>query len=167
MLFLRFVIIRKIDAMCKCKFLVQFHYTSHVCKAILTWKPLKSVNNLFAFFLLCTPVFDCLGCLILTNKARIERICLILYCIFTAARLAQWDKRRSAERESVGWNPGRTNTSTMKLEPSTMFHADSVLFLTSTSNDRIQKYSSMFGFLWTNPLVNSQRYIRNVCSAMA
>ena len=28
----------------------------------------------------------------------------------TAARLAQWDKRRSAEREAVGSNPGRTNT---------------------------------------------------------
>ena len=28
----------------------------------------------------------------------------------TAARLAQWDKRRSAEREAVGSNPGLTNT---------------------------------------------------------
>ena len=28
----------------------------------------------------------------------------------TAARLAQWDKRRSAEREAAGSNPGRTNT---------------------------------------------------------
>ena len=29
----------------------------------------------------------------------------------TAARLAQWDKRRrSAERQAVGSNPGRTNT---------------------------------------------------------
>ena len=28
----------------------------------------------------------------------------------TAARLAQWGKRRSAEREAVGSNPGRTNT---------------------------------------------------------
>ena len=27
----------------------------------------------------------------------------------TAARLAQWDKRRSAEREVGGSNPGRTN----------------------------------------------------------
>ena len=30
--------------------------------------------------------------------------------IWSAARLAQWDKRRSAEREAVGSNPGRTNT---------------------------------------------------------
>ena len=30
--------------------------------------------------------------------------------MLTAARLAQWDKRRSAEREAVGSNPGRTNT---------------------------------------------------------
>ena len=28
----------------------------------------------------------------------------------TAARLAQWDKRRSAEREALGSNPGRTKT---------------------------------------------------------
>ena len=28
----------------------------------------------------------------------------------TTARLAQWDKRRSAEREVAGSNPGRTNT---------------------------------------------------------
>ena len=35
------------------------------------------------------------------------------------------------------------------LEPSTMIHADSVSFL--TSEDRIQKHSSMFGFPWTNP----------------
>ena len=30
--------------------------------------------------------------------------------MLTAAWLAQWDKRRSAEREAVGSNPGRTNT---------------------------------------------------------
>ena len=30
--------------------------------------------------------------------------------MLTAARLAQWDKRLSAEREAVGSNPGRTNT---------------------------------------------------------
>ena len=30
--------------------------------------------------------------------------------IITAARLAQWDKHRSTEREAVGSNPGRTNT---------------------------------------------------------
>ena len=41
------------------------------------------------------------------------------------------------------------------LEPSTMIHADSVSFLTS-ADDRIQKYSSMFGFPWTNSSVNSQ-----------
>ena len=47
----------------------------------------------------------------------------------------------------------------LDLEPSTMIHADSVLFLTST-DDRIQKYSSMFGFPWTNPSVNAQWYIK-------
>ena len=46
-------------------------------------------------------------------------------------------------------------SSFLDLEPS-MIHADS--FLTST-DDRIQKYSSMFGFPWTNPSVNSQWYI--------
>ena len=50
-------------------------------------------------------------------------------------------------------------SSFLDLEPSTMIHADSVLFLTST-NDQIQKYSSMFGFPWTNPSVNS--YICNI-----
>ena len=40
----------------------------------------------------------------------------------------------------------------LELEPSTMIYADSVSFLTS-SDDRIQKYSSMFGFPWTNPHV--------------
>ena len=30
--------------------------------------------------------------------------------MLTAARLAEWDKRRSAEREAVGSNPGHTNT---------------------------------------------------------
>ena len=51
------------------------------------------------------------------------------------------------------------------LEPSTMIHADSVPFL--TSDDRIQKYSSMFGFPWANPSVNSQWYIKDECSDMA
>ena len=37
---------------------------------------------------------------------------------------------------------------------STMIYADYVSFLTSI-DDRIQKYSSMFGFPWTNPWVNS------------
>ena len=54
-------------------------------------------------------------------------------------------------------------SSFLDLEPSTMIHADSVSFLTST-DDQIQKYSSMFDFSWTNPSVNSQCYIRNVCS---
>ena len=36
-------------------------------------------------------------------------------------------------------------SSFLDLEPSTMIHADSVSFLTS-ADDRIQKYSSMFGF---------------------
>ena len=46
----------------------------------------------------------------------------------------------------------------LDLEPSTVSHVDSVSFLTST-DDRIQKYSSMFGFPWTKPSVNSQWYI--------
>ena len=54
----------------------------------------------------------------------------------------------------------------LDLEPLTMIHADSVSFLTST-DDRIQKYSSMFCFSWTNPSVNSQWYIKNVCSEVA
>ena len=54
----------------------------------------------------------------------------------------------------------------LDLEPSTMIHADSVSFLTS-SDDRVQKYSSMFGFSWTNPLMNSQWYIKNVYSDVA
>ena len=51
----------------------------------------------------------------------------------------------------------------LDLEPSTMIYADSASFLTST-DDQIQEYSSMFGFPWTNPLVNSQQYIKNECS---
>ena len=54
----------------------------------------------------------------------------------------------------------------LDLEPSTMIHDDSVSFLTST-DDRVQKYSSMFGFSWTNPSMNSQCYIKNVCSDVA
>ena len=57
-------------------------------------------------------------------------------------------------------------SSSLDLETSTMIHADSVSFLTST-DDRIQKYSSLFGFSWTNPSVNSQYYIKNVCSGVA
>ena len=57
-------------------------------------------------------------------------------------------------------------SSFLDLEPSTMPHAGSVSFLTST-DDRIQKYSSMFGFSWTNPSVNSQCYIKNVCPDVA
>ena len=54
----------------------------------------------------------------------------------------------------------------LDLEPSIMIHVDSVSFLTST-DDRIQKYSSIFGFSWTNPPVNSQWYVKNVCSHVA
>ena len=54
----------------------------------------------------------------------------------------------------------------LDLEPSTMIHADSVSFLTST-DDRVQKYSSMFGFSWTNLSMNTQWYIKNVCSDVA
>ena len=54
----------------------------------------------------------------------------------------------------------------LDFEPSTMIHADSVSFLTST-DDRVQKYSSMFGFSWTNPSMNSQWYIKNVSSDVA
>ena len=38
----------------------------------------------------------------------------ILFDILTAARLAQWDKRRPAEPEAVGSNPGQTNTQGLK-----------------------------------------------------
>ena len=58
------------------------------------------------------------------------------------------------------------------LESSTKIHADSVSFLTSTytstsTSDRIQKYLSKFGFSWTNPLVNSQWYIKHLCYDVA
>ena len=52
------------------------------------------------------------------------------------------------------------------LETSTNIHADSVSFLTS-NDDRIQKYSSKFGFSWTNPLVNSLWYIKHLCYDVA
>ena len=57
-------------------------------------------------------------------------------------------------------------SSFLDLETLTMIHADSVSFLTST-DDRIQKYSPPFGFSWTNPSMNSQYYIKNVCSGVA
>ena len=57
-------------------------------------------------------------------------------------------------------------SSFLDLEPSTKIRADSMSFLTST-DERIQKYSLMFGFSWTNPLVNSQWYIKNVCFHVA
>ena len=57
-------------------------------------------------------------------------------------------------------------TSFFDLEPSPMVHADSVSFLTST-DDRLQKYLSMFGFSWTNPSVNSQWHVKNVSSDVA
>ena len=41
-----------------------------------------------------------------------------------------------------------------------------VQFLTST-DVRIRNYSSMFGFPWKNPSVNSQWYIKNECSDVA
>ena len=37
-------------------------------------------------------------------------IIIFIYTRLTAARLAQLGERRSAEREAVGSNPGRTNT---------------------------------------------------------
>ena len=52
------------------------------------------------------------------------------------------------------------------LKPSTMIQADSVSFLTS-ADYRIQTYSSMFGFPWTNPSVHSQWHTKNECSDMA
>ena len=42
-------------------------------------------------------------------------------------------------------------SSFLDLEPSAMIHADSVSFLTST-DDRIQKYSLMFGFYWNKSI---------------
>ena len=66
--------------------------------------------------------------------------------------------------EKVTYMCGKS--SSLDLEPSTMIHADSVSFLTST-DDQIQKYSSMFNFSWTNQLVNSQWDIKNVCSDVA
>ena len=57
-------------------------------------------------------------------------------------------------------------SSFLDLECSTMIHADSVSFFAS-ADDRIQKYLSMFGLSWTNPSVNSQWYIKNVCSGVS
>ena len=57
-------------------------------------------------------------------------------------------------------------SSFLDLKPSILIHADSVSFITST-DDRIQKYLSMFDFPWANPSMNSQRYIQNECSDMA
>ena len=39
----------------------------------------------------------------------------------------------------------------LDLEPSTMIHVDSVSFLTSV-DDRIQKYSLIFGFSWSKSI---------------
>ena len=48
-----------------------------------------------------------------------------------------------------------------------MIHADSVLFLTST-DDRIQKYSSMFAFSWkTNQWILNGILKNNVFSDVA
>ena len=59
-------------------------------------------------------------------------------------------------------------SSFLDLEPSTMIHADSDSDF-SPILDRIQKYSSMFGFSWTNPSMNSQWYYnkKNMCSDVA
>ena len=38
---------------------------------------------------------------------------------------------------------------------------------TMITDDRVQKYSSMFGLSWANPSMNSQCYTKNVCSDMA
>ena len=55
-------------------------------------------------------------------------------------------------------------SSFLDLEPSTMSQTFSPLLM----HVRIQKYSSMFGFPWTNPSVNSQWYIKKCeCSDMA
>ena len=60
-LLLRFVVIRKVGAKWKFKFLVPFQRTSDACKAIHEVKtPQIRVKHLFAS-LLCTFVFDCLG----------------------------------------------------------------------------------------------------------
>ena len=40
---------------------------------------------------------------------------ILLLKYFTAARLAQLGERRSAEREVVSSNPGRTNTQGLKI----------------------------------------------------
>ena len=58
-------------------------------------------------------------------------------------------------------------SSFLDLEPLTMIHADSLVSLLTSTDDQIQKYSSMFNFSWTNQLVNSQWYIKNVCSDVA
>ena len=58
------------------KFLFSFNKHLVLAKPYMTRKPLKSVKNLFAS-LLCTLLFDCLGCL--SFKASIKRFCLILY----------------------------------------------------------------------------------------
>ena len=58
------------------------------------------------------------------------------------------------------------SSSFLDLKPLTMIHTDSVSFLTST-DDRIQKHSAMLGFSWTNSSVNSQWYLKDVCSDVA
>ena len=47
----------------------------------------------------------------------------------------------------------------------TMIYADSVSFFTSI-DDRIQKYSSMFGFPWTNPWVNFSRVYKKMSALL-
>ena len=72
-----FVVIRKVGAKWKFIVLVQFQQTSDVCKSLHEVKT-PQVSKEFVS-LLCTLLFDCLGCL--SHKASIKRICLILYRI--------------------------------------------------------------------------------------
>ena len=67
---------------------------------------------------------------------------------------------KSMEKVTCIWK-----SSFLDLEPSTMIQTS--LFLTST-DVLIRKYSSMFGFPWKNPSVNSQWFIKkHECSDMA
>ena len=72
-----FVVIRNVGAKWKFIVLVQFQQTSDVCKSLHDVKT-PQVSKEFVS-LLCTLLFDCLGCL--SHKASIKRISLILYRI--------------------------------------------------------------------------------------
>ena len=56
-----------------------------------------------------TPLLVPLNKLVFKDSRESQTGYTILLLV-TAARLAQWDKGRSAVREAVGSNPGRTNT---------------------------------------------------------